>query len=249
MSLNNIKYIKKPLNVLVGGIGDKHKKNIDVNKIVSESEISKTSPDEENITSKITKEGKDVDAISSLNFMKPSHTTTYEIEEGTTLYHGSKKISQFDPETINVGDNDFVAFFSPNIDIAANYIAHCNPIGEDHGDGYIHEFIVKKAIPNLYIESPHEKKLNWDQKKINANYCNNLSYNVKLNGVGFFVKAPKTFEHIGKKQTSVDGLYSSQFALCNPREFLKYVGTYKCAAPNSLESTKVNFTTGEVVEE
>ena len=51
---------------------------------------------------------------SKLNYMAPSRTTEYTIPEGTILYHGTMTKESFNPYDIRLGDDNLVAYFSPN---------------------------------------------------------------------------------------------------------------------------------------
>ena len=168
--------------------------------------------------------------MNSLQPSEPSNLNLYTIPANTTLFHGTKTVSTFDPKKVNVGDESFVAFFSPNKEFAVSYIGNCARFPTE--EGYVHEFVVKSDINNVYILSSHDKDVVRDSVSANKLYCNAPQdrSGIKLNGVGFFV---------GNTQT---GATESEFAICNPGAYLEYVGTYRCIGPHQLSTQRDNFT-------
>jgi hypothetical protein len=172
-------------------------------------------------------------AKQSLQYMDPSHMTLYTIPVGTELYHGSTDISIFDPQRINIGKNTLVGFFSPNKSLASSYIKYCVHIDNGYIKGYIHKFIVSKDIDRLYILSYLDKELNWDEKNIETKFCQSTQFG-KLNGVGFFIPDEIKYRLAENENSVKNNLYSSEFALCDPQQFLTYIGTFQCIGPRSL---------------
>lgn len=212
-------------------------------------EIGKSSADGESTDGMSIAQDDQTEMVTgSLDPMEPSHLTTYVIPEGTILYHGSKTIREFNVQRINVGDDNFVAFFTPNKSIASSYIRDCAPTGDEGGvvNGYIHEFVVKKDVTNIFIISSHDKELQWQLKKLKTGYCETTKYDIKLNGIGFFVPAKEQSKFTELSMNVPADLHFSQFALCNPAEYLKYLGTYQCTGPSQLSPSKINFDSNEI---
>lgn len=214
--------------------------------------ISETSVDSDDIKETDVKSiiHKGDESVSQLDPEKPSHYTSYTIPVGTTMYHASRTIRTFDTTRINVGTDNYVAFFTPNKDIASSMINRCHPTGESKDgsvQGFVHEFVTIKEIDRIVIVSAYDKELEWTEKKIDKNYCAQRNKNLSYipNGVGFFIDTKITgdFEE-GQQHNEV---YHSQFALCNPSEFLEYVGTYSCMSPGILSNDKISFVTNRVV--
>ncbi len=158
---------------------------------------------------------------------------------GTTLYHGSKRIKQFDPSVIDIGESDLTAFFSPNKNFASSYIQDCVMSPEE--SGYIHEFTTTANINNIYMLSPYAKEFSWNLKTIGNKFCKTTKYG-SLNGIGFYVSPNKTSP---TSETSEIDLNMCEFALCDSTQYLKYIGTYTCQGHRQL-SDKYKFTAGTV---
>lgn len=224
-------------------------------------EVSATSEDsrpdtkeygEENIDN-IKQSIENVKVTESIPNGDVSRFSAYTIPEGTTLYHGSKNIRSFDPVLINLGDTDYVAFFTPNKAVASSFIKYCAATGEDKNpnvvEGYIHQFITVKEINNVDVIDRHDKNLKWTEKGIDKERCMSRNQRAFIpNAVGFFVPATEfaNFTEEKPKEMSEDLKYS-QFAICNPREYLKYIGTYNCTGPLVLSREKRNFDTNEII--
>lgn len=161
-------------------------------------------------------------ATLQLNYVQSSQITLYEIPKDTVLYHGSIKRETFNPFDIKLGDDTLVALFSPNKRLSADYIMGCalHPTKP----GFIHKFRVKKTIPRILIISTFDKDKQWNNKYIDDNFCGEKS-KLRLNGIGFFFPALDM-------QTNTD--LDSEFAICNPNEFLEYVSTQRCVSMRKL---------------
>lgn len=220
-----IHYKNNKYNIFGGAEYKKTTDADDANNVVNVGEIvsdNNTAPHQDSSTIDFS-----ASSASELQYMKPSEMTLYSIPQGTELYHGSKELESFDTTRINVGKDSLVAFFSPNKDFAMSYINSCAS-----KDGFIHKFTVNKQIDKIYIVSPHDKNLNWNEQIIENNFCKGGEFG-KMNGVGFFVKNDPS-----------QNAYSSEFALCDPSQFLTYVGTFRCLGPRSL-SDEYKFNKGE----
>lgn len=179
---------------------------------------------------------------SKLNYMAPSRTTEYTIPEGTILYHGTMTKESFNPYDIRLGDDNLVAYFSPNKKLAADYIVGCAIF--PNKNGFIHKFRVKKPLEKVLILSTYEKKKQWNLKFIEDSFCSR-KYRIQLNGIGFFYPKVDEVEFIEEAtgQSVVDlkaPSFDSEFAICNPNEFLEYVSTQRCIASRKL-STQYRF--------
>ena len=113
--------------------------------------------------------------------------------------------------------------------MASSYIKYC--VSSDKG--YIHKFVVNKEIDRLYILSLQDKELQWDEKNIENKFCQSNQFG-KLNGVGFFIPNEIKGRLVEDDNASTQKLFSSEFALCDPEQFLTYVGTFRCTGPRSL---------------
>jgi len=200
---------------------------VDSDSDTTESIGSKTSSDDPAIA---TPQGDS----APLDYMDPSHMTYFTIPIGTILYHGSTRVSQFDPIRIDVGGSELAAFFSQNKKFAASYIQECATAPESKG--FIHKFEVTRSIDKIYIISSKDKDFAWNEKILKDKFCNNTKFD-NINGVGFFVSSGEDDKFSNDDKSSMnasDKLHSSEFALCNPGLFLKYIGTYQCIGPRQL---------------
>ena len=168
--------------------------------------------------------------------MEPSNLTLYTIPEGTLLYQGSE-VETFSPFNIKVGNGDErVSFFSPNKRMSIDYVKGCATYPTE--SGYLHMFRTKKSIERILIVSSFEKRSNWTNDYIDNSFCRN--YNIPINGIGFFfpygVESDKQndTETLAKSTTEQKMLFDSEFALCNPNEYLDYVNTQRCQSMRKL---------------
>lgn len=164
----------------------------------------------------------------------------YEIPEGQILYHGSKTVGTFETAEINFGQNgttNYISFFTPDRDIAEAQISKCEPmyVGNEMvvpAGGWLHVFRVAKPITNIKLISHNDKDFTWDTHVLTNKYCA-VNDNVRLNGFGFFKKKPTND-------------YAKYFALCFPKEFLTYVGTYQCSTGLTIA---IDINNNNVVDE
>ncbi len=172
---------------------------------------------------------------SKLPYMKPSYTTEYTIPEGTILYHGTMTRESFNPFDIRLGDDNLVAYLSPSKRFAASYIVGCAIY--PNKNGFIHKFRVKQSITDILILSTFEKKKQWNLKFIEDSFCSR-KYRIQLNGIGFFYPKADDIEfdkELDVNNVSVEGQsFDSEFAICNPQQFLEYVSTQRCVASRKL---------------
>jgi hypothetical protein len=156
----------------------------------------------------------------NISYMNPSRPPLYKIPIDTILYHGSQTVDTFDVQTLKLNADTNVVFFSPNKEIAKNYIQDCSP---SNPVGYIHKFVVKTPIDKLFIISSSETQNLWKEYIIEEKFCNNSDHHPdreNLHGIGFFVKM-------------ADG-FNAEFALCNPSDFLTYLGRTRCKGARNL---------------
>lgn len=178
----------------------------------------------------------EIPSQTNLGYMEPSKMTLYTVPVGTILYQGST-VETFSPFNIKVGNGDEkVAFFSPNKRMSVDYVKGCATYPTE--EGYLHIFKVKKNIDRILIVSSFEKRKNWTNDYIDNSFCRNYSF--PINGVGFFfpygVESDEQTEFTGEIPISPEQkmLHDSEFALCNPNEYLDYVGTQRCQSMRKL---------------
>lgn len=156
----------------------------------------------------------------------------HTIETGTILYHGSKDIKTFEVSEINLGDVKgitHITFFSTNKDSMENKIGKCQD--NFNKQGWIHKFKVTNKIGNILIIDENNKNYTNDNLQLTNEKCG-ISNNTRLNGFGYSKK--------------INGEMVSFFALCIPKEYLTYIGTYSCET--SLK-VLMNFETEEIVDD
>jgi hypothetical protein len=170
----------------------------------------------------------------NLNYMEPSKTTLFTIPKGSLLYHGSLNKESFNPYDIRLGDDKLVSYFSPNKRLAADYIVGCALY--PNKAGFLHKFRVKKDIEKILIISTHEKQAHWTLSFIEDSFCSR-KFRIQLDGIGFFFarRDEKDFTAIQQGDNSVKNLaFDSEFAICNPNEFLEYVSSQRCQSVRKL---------------
>lgn len=156
------------------------------------------------------------------------------IPKGTILYHGSLDVATFNPTNIKLGDNLLVAYFSPSIHLAADYILGCAK-----GNGYLHKFETKHDI-NLVVLDPNDRPKDNVLEFINKNYCKNDKYMGKIAGVAFIF--PKNLFNSSYDNNSYNISYNNskdndmEFALCNPNNDLTYINTSACVTYRKLST-------------
>ena len=169
-----------------------------------------------------------------LNYMEPSKTTLYVIPRGTILYHGSMVKESFNPYDIRLGDDRLVSYFSPNKRLAADYIVGCALYPTK--SGFLHKFRVKKDIEKVLIISTMEKQANWTLRFIEDSFCSR-KFRIQLDGIGFFFPRRDEKDFVAIKQ-GVSGAtnlaFDSEFAICNPNEYLEYISTQRCVSMRKL---------------
>jgi hypothetical protein len=168
-----------------------------------------------------------------LPYSIPSNMTMYTIPSGTIIYHGSQNKETFNPYDIKLGEDNLISFFSPNKRFTADYIMGCAayPVKS----GYIHKFRLKKDLSRIMIVSAYEKKKNWNIKHLQQTYCNYNQTIGSTNGIGFFF--PKENKATNPADAlSNEILYESEFAICNPNEYLEYLSTQRCMSMRNLSN-------------
>ena len=167
-----------------------------------------------------------------LNYMEPSKTTLYKIPKGTILYHGSLTKESFNPYDIRLGDDRLVSYFSANKALAADYIVGCALYPTK--SGFLHKFRVKKDIDKILIVSPHDKQAHWSLEFLEDSFCSR-KFRIQLDGIGFFFPTGIEDEAYNNNQ-----YFDSEFAICNPNEYLEYVSTQRCVSARKLNK-EYNF--------
>lgn len=169
-----------------------------------------------------------------LDYQAPSETSLYTIPQGTILYHGSLNRESFNPFDIRLGEDKLVAFFSPNKRLSSDYIVGCALYPTKAG--YLHKFRVKKTIEKILILSTYEKQQHWTLAFLEDSFCSR-KFRIQLDGVGFFFprRDESDFDAIQKGEEIPERLaFDSEFAICNPNEYLEYMSTQRCSSMRKL---------------
>lgn len=161
----------------------------------------------------------------------PAYMPKYTVRQGTILYHGTMYRETFDPDNIILGDNDLVAYFSPDKQLAADYINGCAeyPIK----NGYLHKFMVKEDITDIQVISIYEKRNTWTLSTLNDKYCLNRTGEI-LNGVAFFYPKNHSISFGQHTPQMAAHDYNAEFAICNPSRYLTYINTQRCMGPRTM---------------
>jgi hypothetical protein len=203
-------------------LGDKTSETIGIDAVVDDGDDASVPPVIGDVT-------RDVES----QYVEPSHLTLHVIKAGTILFHGSILKDTFNPLDIRLGKDSLVAFFSQNKRFAIDYVKGCATYPNEKG--YIHKFIVKKDIDKIFIMSQYDRVNDWDPSVIENKYCGSSR---AYNGIGFFVSTDDQRKF--GTAFSGDSVFAAEFALCNPQEFLEYVGTESCISARKL-SNEYNF--------
>lgn len=149
--------------------------------------------------------------------------STKIIPAGTKVYHGSDKL-KFNTKKVNLTDRK-AAWITDNIGLASNEAGSCS-LGKGV-QGYIHEFIVVRDITNIYVRSILDGVDNLED--LRERYCTGADneYKEHFNGVGFIVP-----EEVIVNGQSIKKKHF-QIILCNPKNYLEYLGTYMCMPTGS----------------
>jgi hypothetical protein len=166
-----------------------------------------------------------------------SKIITGTIKQGTILYHQTNIKEIFDPVKINLTNGECLsAFFSDNKNVAKERIGNC--LNYPNQNGYIHIFKVKIDIENIYILSQYDLS-DWNQNIIEKKYCNGINQdNDKYEGVGFYLLKKPLLEN---QQLFEENIASKEYAICNPKRYLEYIGTIRCQGVRTFsQSYKIN---------
>ena len=178
--------------------------------------------------------------IQDIYLQNPPYTTeqanTYTIKSGTILYHATTNKKGFNTNQLNLGQDKLINFFTPNFRLASDKIEGCSV---DKQNGFIHVFRVIKDIPNIYIKLPYDIANDINAGALASEFC---SGNQNYYGIGFFY--PKNNiemfsndlyqnQHQNKIQSNPEQYYS-EFGLCNPKPYLKYLYSQKCQSLRKL---------------
>lgn len=142
------------------------------------------------------------------------------------LYYGSQTKNNFDPNAIKLSDGTLLAIFSNNSNLSQDFFMNCAnfPIS----NGYLHKFVVKKAIPNIKLISKSSIDKNTTLKKLDYQYCQHMSEPPRLNGFAYAIK------NIDITKISQENVYDYIIGICDPNEYLDYVSTRICVNPYRL---------------
>ncbi len=160
---------------------------------------------------------------------------TYTIPKGTVLYHSVDGKRGFNTNDIQLGNGSNIIFFTPNFRLASDKIQGCSI---DKQKGYIHSFEVIQDIPNIFIKLPYDTSEDVSVETLKSEFCNGTG---QYNGVGFFY--PKNeIELFNKTILSSESIitnltedyFFSEFGLCNPTPYIKYLYSQKCQSLRKL---------------
>ena len=160
---------------------------------------------------------------------KPSsEVNTFTINKGTILFHSSTQ-KAFDPNNIKLGKQNLAALFTPNFKLSTDQIENCSISKQN---SFIHAFEVIEDIKNIHVKLPYEVI---DINDLEKNFCTNKSI---YNGVGFFypkndIEEFNNFIENNYSHANND-IYYSEFLLCNPNNYLRYLYTQRCMSLRHL---------------
>ena len=164
-------------------------------------------------------------------YAEPSKTSLFTIPVGTILFHGSLNKEAFNPFDIRLGDDRLVSYFSQSKRLAADYIVGCALYPTK--SGFLHKFRVKKDIGKILIISPHERQNHWTLRFIEDSFCSR-KFRIQLDGIGFFFPKKNEIGFTQGKNNSQRIDFDSEFAICNPNDYLEYVSTQRCVSMRKL---------------
>ncbi len=170
---------------------------------------------------------------------------TYTIQKGINLYYASNNKKGFNPGNIQLGNDNLISFFTPNFKLASDRIGSCDI---NNPNGYIHAFEVVQDIPNIYVKLPYDTDYDYTLRSLYDKFC---AGSTQYNGVGFFY--PKNEievfsniltnqnqnyqnQNMGFQSLPEENFYS-EFGICNPTPYLKYLYSCKCQGLRQLSST------------
>ena len=172
---------------------------------------------------------------------------TYTIEKGINLYYASNNKKGFNPDNIQLGNDNLISFFTPNFKLASDRIGSCDI---NNPNGYIHAFEVVQDIPNIYVKLPYDTDYDYTLKSLYDKFC---AGSTQYNGIGFFY--PKNEievfsnvltnqnpsqnyqnQNMGFQSLPEENFYS-EFGICNPTPYLKYLYSCKCQGLRQLSSS------------
>ena len=81
-----------------------------------------------------------------------------------------------------------------------------------------------------------EKQANWTLRFIEDSFCSR-KFRIQLDGIGFFFprRDEKDFVAIQQGASGATNLaFDSEFAICNPNEYLEYISTQRCVSMRKL---------------
>ena len=101
---------------------------------------------------------------------------------------------------------------------------------------YNQQLIKRHYIEKILIISTHEKQAHWTLRFLEDSFCSR-KFRIQLDGIGFFFprRDEKDFDAIQKGDDSIKRLaFDSEFAVCNPNEYLEYVSSQRCQSVRKL---------------
>ena len=128
-----------------------------------------------------------------------------------------------------------MCMFSSHINLALSSVGACAPLG---GDGFVHEFIIKKDITGLYVMSSHELQ-NKTINDLQNSYCGSNDGQT-YNGIMFYVDDINLRKLTGENPDFGSNIERVEVGLCRPHDWLEYVKTIRCIGPRNL-SEPYNF--------
>lgn len=161
----------------------------------------------------------------------PTTPTVAMIPQGTILFHGTTSKATFDTNTINLGGDKLISYFTPHEEMAAQEIKGCTDFPGT--GGYIHKFRATRDVDNLFVMSVYEKNKNMDIQYYYDNYCTQKNvdrYGMTFNGIAFFNSNSGVFNPDVV-------IHKSKIAICNPKAVgLEYLSTRQCLAQSQFSS-------------
>ena len=180
-----------------------------------------------------------IQKIPDMYLQNPLYTSdkieTYTIKEETILYHATSNKKGFNTNYLNLGQDKLINFFTPNFRLASDKIEGCSI---DKQNGYIHVFKVIKDIPNIYVRLPYDIANDINSELLADEFC---SKNQNYYGIGFFyhknnIEMFSNNTPNSKQFMTLDNQdqYYSEFGLCNPKPYLKYLYSQRCQSLRKL---------------
>ncbi len=168
--------------------------------------------------------------VQEVFIQKPEqYDNTYTITKGTILFHASSK-KTFNPNNIKLNEKTLSALFTPNFKLSSEQIKSC---GIENQNSYIHAFETVEDIKYMYVHLPYEFT---SIEELQNKFCN--GNDSMYNGVAFFYPKNEIDEFNnfmnGEQLYTNENKYYSEFLICNPNNYLKYLYTQRCMSLRHL---------------